>query len=167
MSRGTTLRQAVRDGKVNGIYRVEFNRTFNVAAIGAGVGVGTLVVDDLPNKFINFLGVRASIGVTRQDTNLTTTFAGVWSVGSAPAAIDATLTGAEADLVASQAFTAVAGAFTASPTPAAVSRTNPLLWGAAEEINLNLVVTPEAGIVDGTTAVVRIAGFIDFNLAMW
>jgi len=167
MSRGTTLRQAVRDGKVNGLYRVEFvNRPFNVVAITNGVGVGTLVIDDLPSKFVQIFGVRASIKFEKQDANLTATFAGVWSLGTAPAAVDATLTGTEADLIASQAFTAVAGVFTGTPTPALPARVTGL-WATTDEMNLNLVVTPETGIVDGSTAVVRASGFVDFNLAMW
>ncbi len=167
MSRGTTLRQAVRDGKVNGIYRIEFNnRPFNIVAITNGVGVGALPLDDLPNKALTILGVRVQFSLTKQDANLTATFAGVWSLGTVPPAVDATLTGTEADIFPSTAFTAVAGAFVANPTPLLVARAA-AVWGATDEINLNVVVTPETGIVDGSTAVVRASGFVDLNLAMW
>jgi hypothetical protein len=96
----------------------------------------TAVVGDFPEGNIVFLAGIGYFTLTRVSTGLAATFAGNISLGSAPTA-DATLNGAEVDLLPSTALqAAVAGVSTgnrlASSTAAVLDNTDGSL-----EINLN------------------------------
>ena len=86
-----------------------------------GVGWGTAVIGDLPEGNVLFLGAVANIVVTGPGTGHVATFNGDFAIGSAPTA-DATLNGAEVDIVAS------------SPIGPAVSNVTPLARGAGATV---------------------------------
>lgn len=161
MSKGTTLRQAVREGRVVGLYRIEVNHLISVSAAGAAIGFGTKHLDDFPVGHIYIQGAIARIGFEKQDANIITTWSGSFSVGSTPTA-DATLTGTDANIIAEQAIgPAVAGRIVAARTPAlpitpfSLDNSN-----GALELNLNMTVAA-ASITDSTTGVIRCFGSVD------
>lgn len=160
-----SLKKAIRDGLIPGRYRIELNqRAISLVAITTAVGTGSLAIDDLPLKHLFIRGVRAQLSFVKQDTNLIATWSGLWALGTVPAAADATLTGTEADLFPSTAIgPAVAGVFTSSPAVLATEKS--VLWGASDEVNLNLIANA-ADITDGATAVVKVSGFVDLYLGM-
>lgn len=86
-----------------------------------GVGFGTAVIGDLPEGNVLFLGAVANIVVTGPGTGHVATFNGDYAIGTAPTA-DATLNGAEVDIVASSAI---------GP---AVSNVTPLARGAGATV---------------------------------
>lgn len=104
-----------------------------------GVGFGTAVIGDLPEGNILFLGAVGYAQFTTADAGVTATFDGDFSVGSAPTA-DATLSGAEVDIIASTAL----GAATAKVSPRArgTNATQVILdnTDGSLELNLNLLI---------------------------
>lgn len=161
-----SLKKAIRAGLILGKYRIELNqRSMSIVAITTAVGTGSLAIDDLPNKGLLVLAVRPQLTFLKQDANIIATWSGLWSLGSAPAAADATLTGTEADVFPSTAIgPAVLGSFTSSPAPLLTART-PAVWGVNDEINLNLVVNA-ADITDGATGIVKVSGYIDMLIGL-
>jgi hypothetical protein len=106
----------------------------------AGVGFGTVVVGDLPEGNILFLGGTAYITVSKVvAAGVIDTFTGNYSLGSAPTA-DATLSGAEIDLIPSTVLAAATGGVSprtraAQPAQAILDNTDGSL-----EINLNVLI---------------------------
>jgi len=79
-------------------------RNVSITVNGAtGVGFGTAVIGDLPEGNILILGAVANLIFTGPGTGHTATFNGDFAIGSAPTA-DATLNGAEVDIVPSTAL---------------------------------------------------------------
>lgn len=115
---------------------------FNALAIrttgATGVGFGTVVIGGLPQGNILLLGAVAYATFTKLDAGTITTFDGDFAIGSAPTA-DATLSGAEVDIIPSTAL----GAATAgvSPTLRATNATQVILdnTDGSLELNLNLL----------------------------
>ncbi len=147
--------------------RVRFdvkNVTVNVAATGDADAFGTAaVIGDLPEGNILLLGGCSYLQFTTADTDLTTTWTGLYSVGTAPMAADATLTLTEADLI------------TSTVLGAATARTSPLTRGTkvpsavllmldntdgALEVNLNLVID-NTGISSGGAAAMTANGYVE------
>jgi hypothetical protein len=161
-----SLKKAIRDGLIVGKYRVEVpGRTISVLGVTTAIGFGALPLDDFPAKRLNIHGIRANLGFQRLDTNVIATWSGDWSLGSTPTA-DLTLAGTEVDLIPS---TAIGPAVSGNIPGVDVLVNTPILnraWTAGEEINLNLIVDA-ADIVDGSTAAIKVTGYIDFLLGMY
>jgi hypothetical protein len=128
----------------------------DVSAVTTGVGWGTVVIGDFPEGNILILGTVANLQFTATGTNATTTFDGDFSIGTTPTA-DATLSGTDANIIASTAL----GAATArvSPvvrgalgTPFMVDNTDGSL-----EMNLNVLIDA-ANITDDSTVPVLVTG---------
>lgn len=106
------------------------------------VGYGSVVIGDLPEGNILFLGAVSYMKFTTADADVQATFDGDYSVGSAPTA-DATLSGSEVDIIQSTAL----GAATAGVSPvargthaAAISGTVLDNTDGSLELNLNLLI---------------------------
>lgn len=120
---------------------------------------GSLNFYNFPEGLIDFRAVVSNLTITRVGTNITATAAVVASVGTATAGVDATLTGTEADLLASTTatLTAGAGAVSAVSTTAGVALFDGT--GTAKKAWLNFAI-PDAGsagndalLVNGTLTV--------------
>lgn len=154
MSRGAAARQEV--------IKQEFviRGTVSVTAAGAAVGFGTSVIGDLPEGNILLLGAVAylSLAGTGTDPNLTATWDGDFSIGTAPTA-DVTLSGAEIDIIASTAL----GAATAevSPRVRAFNAAQAMFDNTDNSLELNLnVLIDAADITDGATVVLTASGIL-------
>lgn len=115
-------------------------RNLAVRTTGAtGVGFGTAVIRDLPEGNILLLGAVAYLQFTKLDAGTLATFDGDYAIGSAPTA-DATLNGAEVDIIPSTAL----GAATAGVSPMArgANATQVILdnTDGSLELNLNLLI---------------------------
>lgn len=115
-------------------------RNLAVRTTGAtGVGFGTAVIRDLPEGNILLLGAVAYLQFTKLDAGTLATFDGDYAIGSAPTA-DATLSGAEVDVIPSTAI----GAATAGVSPLArgANATQVILdnTDGSLELNLNLLI---------------------------
>jgi hypothetical protein len=168
MSKGTTLRQAVREGRAAGLYRVEVNRrNISIVAAGAGIGFGTLVLDDLPKGNVKLDMAAGAFGFEKQDANIIATWSGGWSIGTAPTAAGA-LTTTESDILNASGGLAIGPAVSGnipgtrqfkSPTGMPVDNT-----AGALEINLNMFVAA-ASITDATTGVIKVTGWLDLIMS--
>lgn len=119
-------------------------RNLAIRTMGAtGVGYGTAVIRDLPEGNILLLGAIAYLQFTKLDAGTTATFDGDYAIGSAPTA-DATLSGAEVDIIPSTAL----GAATAgvSPMVRGANATQVMLdnTDGSLELNLNLLIDDAA-----------------------
>lgn len=127
-----------------------------VAAAGAAVGFGTVVIGDLPEGNILLLGAAGYFSFTSTDADITATWSGDFSVGTTPTA-DVTLSGTDVDILPSTAVgPAVAGA---SPRTRSVNSTVAMLdnTDGSLELNLNLLVDA-ANIVDAASAPFLVTG---------
>jgi len=98
LSRGPALLEAVIKETLN------LGGTIEVDG-ATGVGFGTVVLAGLPQGNFMLLGAVAYVQLTGPGTGHTADFEGDYSIGSAPTA-DATLSGAEVDIVPSTALAA-------------------------------------------------------------
>lgn len=131
---------------------------FNVTAVSTAIGWGTTVLGDFPEGNILIHGVLANLQFTASGANVTATFNGNWSLGSAPTA-DNTLSGSEVNLIASTAL----GAATAKVSPLQrAALATPLMLDNTDgslEVNLNFLINA-ADITDDTTVPVTATGEI-------
>lgn len=141
-SRGAPQRALVRRQRINLVAKAMTTTGLS------GVGFGTVVIGDLPEGNILFLGAAAYLQFTKGSAGTQTTFDGDFSIGSAPTA-DATLSGAEIDIVPSTAL----GAATAgvSPVVRGVNATQAMLdnTDGSLEVNLNLLIDDANVSADG------------------
>lgn len=107
-----------------------------------GVGFGSVVIGDLPEGNILFLGAVSYMKFTTADADVQATFDGDYSIGSAPTA-DVTLSGSEVDIIQSTAL----GAATAGVSPVARGTNAAAICGTvldntdgSLELNLNLLI---------------------------
>jgi hypothetical protein len=131
-----------------------------VSALGIAItdnstdgGAGSQKVYDFPEGVIQILGASYNLTTARVSTGLTTTSAVKGSLGTVAAAADDTLTGTEADLIASTTGTLTAGAGTLKKHGSLVAtafdgHTTPI------DAILNLV-TVDAGIAANDTITVN------------
>jgi hypothetical protein len=157
----------------------------SVAAAGAAIGFGSVSIGDLnravlhstaqvttpplviPSLLIQarpfiIQSVKSNLVFTRQDTNAIATWSGNYGIGSVPNA-DTTLTGTDVDVFPSTAIgPAVAGKF-AAPEALLVTPATKNPWGITDELNLNLIINA-ADIVDSTTAVIKVQGYVDLTI---
>ena len=154
-------------GQEDGFRRVRIpisNATLNVAAAGAGVGFGTLVVGGLPPQYLLYAGGVAVIGFSTADTDLTATFAGQYSVGTTADA-NGTLATTEINLIDATDILAAArvvpGTIGHHPNSSGASSLQ-LLDNSDGSLEVNLNVTVDAGdIGDASDADLTVNGYID------
>lgn len=134
MARGAAVRQEIVK------LRIPVNKSFAVA--DGAPGYGTVVLSALPQGNLLYLGLVSYLKFTKTDADITATFDGDYSIGSAPDA-NGTLAGAEVDLLASTPFAAAAvGSTTAVMRAAsAVGLCGVILdnTDGSLEMNLNLI----------------------------
>jgi len=165
MSKGLT-KSLSRSGVVGSGYSrvsMKINTTVTVAAAGALAAFGTVVIGDLPKGLICINGATAKLTFTTADTDLTTTWNGDFSIGSAPNA-DVTLSLLEIDIIPSTSVgPATARVATARGTqPAIVYVDNA---DDSSELNLQLLVDA-ADFTDAGSAIVAVTGTVDFFYAV-
>lgn len=163
--------------------------TISVSAAGAAIGFGSVVLGDLSKIVLSntgsglniqpkilelarevfIRGVKASLSFIKQDANIGATWSGTWSLGTTPTA-DLTLSGTDVNILDSSGAGVAIGPATAGKISAPAlgsevikSTDTPLLWGATDEINLNMTVGA-ADISDGTTGVIKIYGYVELLL---
>lgn len=117
--------------------RVSFKNLQITVSGATGVGFGTAVIGDLPEGNILLMGAAAYVQFTKDATasSVTATFTGNYAIGSAPTA-DATLAGAEVDVVPSTALAAATAGV--SPLTRAVNATAVMLDNTDGSLELNL-----------------------------
>lgn len=134
IQRGGTARSIVRKGTF-----ILKNLAINVDGV-TGIGFGTAVLGDFPVGNILLLGAMSYIQISKGVAAGTIdTFAGNYSVGSAPTA-DAVLSGAEVDVIPSTALAAATAGV--SPLTRGVQAAQAMLDNTDDslELNLNLLI---------------------------
>lgn len=114
------------------------NKAISVAGT-TGVGFGSVEIGDLPSGNILLLGAISYLQFTTVDADVQATFDGDYSIGSAPTA-DASLAGAEVDLIPSTPLGAATGGV--SPVVRGANATQVMLdnTDGSLELNLNLLI---------------------------
>lgn len=143
------------------------NVSLTVAAAGAGIGFGSVVIGDFPAGDILILGASSQLQFLTASANITNaTYVITYSVGSDPTVAGA-LTTTEANIIKSTA----AGAATAKLTPVTRARidltsgaltSNTILLdnqNGAQEVNLSAFVAA-ADITDATSAAFTVNGYV-------
>jgi hypothetical protein len=161
MSKGIprTLARAAASGDSAVVSRlhVKLKHTINVAAAGAGIGFGTVVVGDFPEGNIAMLAVVGNVTFTAPGTSsLIAAFAGDFSVGTAANADTDLADAGEANILASTELLA------ASSTTGNIRATNvtPLVLDNTDgslEINLNVIIDASS-IADASDEDVAVTG---------
>lgn len=129
---------------------VDIDHDLVVANGSAAPGFGTVVVGDFPVGKILLLGTRVQdLVFSTADADAIATWAGSFSVGSAPTA-DATLNGSEVDLVASTVLAAATAKV--SPTQDVSAWKGVLLDNADGSLEINLNVTVDDASQSGDIA---------------
>lgn len=138
LSRGAPQRQVVQKQ----VIRV---RNFALTVDGAsGVGFGTGIIGELPEGNILLHGAVGYFSMQTANTGVTTTFNPTVAIGSAPTA-DATLAGAEVDLLPATALGASANRV--SPRGRLTQATQTVLDNTDNSLEINMNVTvPDADI---------------------
>lgn len=121
-----------------------------------GVGWGTSVIAGLPEGSILLLGAVLSATITEASANITDTFDGDFSVGSAPTA-DATLSGGEVDIIPSTAMGAAVASVNDIYGVSTSTESGKILdnRGATLELNLNVLIDDAAIDADNQTVTVN------------
>jgi hypothetical protein len=121
-----------------------------------GIGFGTVVIGDLPQGNILFLGATAYMqfqGPT--SANLVDTWTGNFSIGTAPTA-DATLSGAEIDIIPSTALAAATAEL--SPRTRGVLATAAIFDNTDDSLELNLNVLVADASIDANGVILTANG---------
>lgn len=127
-----------------------------------GVGFGSVAINGLPEGHLLFVGARADLTLTESSASVTDTFQGDIGIGTTPAD-DATISGADVDIIASTAIpAATAGVATVSAnnvTPAVLDNSD-----ASGEINLNILIDDANISADGVE--VTVTGYVTLVCAV-
>ena len=139
-------------------------RTVAVSATGAAVGFGSSVIHDFPEGNILLLGIAGTVGFAGSgaDANLTDTWSGDFGVGTTPAA-DATITGTDVDIIASQGIGAAVAEVIAAARFAEAHGDAAGLFDNTDgslEVNMNVLIDA-ANIVDDETVTLTLSGSLD------
>ncbi len=131
-----------------------------MSIVGAsGVGFGSVVMGDFPAGNILFLGAAAYMQFTSVDADVVATYDGDYGIGTTPAS-DATITGADVDVIPSTAL----GAATAGVSPvvrgvSAAAQTGAILDNTDGSLELNLNLLIDDANISGT-ADFTVSGFL-------
>lgn len=130
------------DPQVSPIRNISFLVSKTISVTDGAPGYGTVVIGDFPEGNVLLLGAVSYMQFLTADADVTATYEGDYSVGTAPTA-DGTLSGSEVDIIPS---TAIAAA-TAKLSPVTRGATTHALGGTildntdgALELNLNLLI---------------------------
>lgn len=106
-----------------------------------GVGWGTGVIQGLPEGNILLLGALLNCKITEASASISDTFDGDIAIGSAPTA-DATLSGAEVDIIPSTATPQAVSSVSTVRAPSTTTENGSILDNTAGslELNLNLLI---------------------------
>lgn len=155
----------VLEGKVHGLVTIEVrNLVVTVAAAGAGVGFGTVVLGALPTGSLFISQAKASLRFNTSDTDLIATYSGNFAIGSAADA-DGSFAGNEANIIPSTAI----GPAVARLTPVATGRLAAAfqLDNTAGTLRLNLNVNINAAdITDAQNAPLTVNGLVNLMLGV-
>ncbi len=136
------------------------NVTVNAAAAAAGVGFGTVVIGDLPEGNVLFIGGVSYLQFLTADADIGATWTGSYGVGTTPDA-DGSLATTEINLIGSSSIAAATAKL--SPVTRGVSAADASEvfdnTDGALEINLNFVVTA-ADIGDASAADFTVNGYV-------
>jgi hypothetical protein len=153
LARGAAIRQEI----IKQTFVVK-DLEVTVSATGSAIGFGSAVLGDLPEGNILFLGAVSYLEFAGSgaDANLTDTWSGDYGVGTT-AAGDATITGADVDIIASTALGAATAEVVArtrgtNATQVILDNTDGSL-----ELNLNALIDA-ANIVDDESVVLTVNG---------
>lgn len=141
--------------------RVSISGTVTVSATGAAIGFGSLTIADFPEGNILLLGATSYVTLSGSgsDANLADTWEGDYGIGSTPAA-DATITGADVDVIPSTALAAATAEV--SPTTRSSNATSLILDNTDGSLELNLnVLIDAADITDDESVDLTAAGSLD------
>lgn len=120
---------------------VRIDHTVTVTAVSTAVGFGSVVLSGLPEGQIKMLGaaVRLTVSGSGADANLVDTWNGDFGIGTTPAD-DATITGADVNMIASTALGAAVAEV--APTVNAINGTDAVFdnTDGSLEVNLNVLV---------------------------
>lgn len=124
-----------------------------------GVGFGSVVIGDFPQGNLLVLGAVSYIQLNSADADITATYDGDYGVGTTPAS-DATITGADVDIIQSTAL----GAATAKLSPvargtSAIANSGQILDNTDGSLELNLNVLIDDATISGT-ADMTASGFV-------
>ena len=137
--------------------------TLNVAAVSTAVGFGTVVLADLPEGNLLLLGCVASLAFAAgADTSLVDAWDGDFGLGTT-AADDATITGADVDILPSSAIKAVASTKDVATIRVTSTTTEQgaIFDNTANTIDLNLNVVVDADdITDDEDADLAVTGTV-------
>jgi hypothetical protein len=146
--------------------RLTISETVTVTAVSTAIGFGSAVISDFEEGNVLLLGCVATLAFagSGSDANLADDWSGDFGIGSTPAS-DATITGADVDILASQALDtasseAHASARYADPGVAIIDNTD----GSAE-MNLNLLIDA-ADITDDESVDITVTGYVDIVYTM-
>jgi hypothetical protein len=146
--------------------RFPVNHTFNVSAVGAGNGGGSVVIGDIPEGNILIIGRAANLSFTTASANISNaTYTATFAVGStadadanvASPATDSDIMAARAATIAAAKVSPATNYFLAGTDNLSVALNN---RDAAMELNLNVTVVA-ADIVDGSSAPFTATGFVE------
>jgi len=140
------------------------NFTVTVSAAGAGVGFGSVQIHDFPQGNILLVGVGGTVGFagSGSDANLTDDWIGDFGIGTT-AADDATITGADVDIVASQDTTIASSEVVAAQRVAEAHADAGGLFDNTDgslEVNFNMLIDA-AEITDASSVEITLSGSID------
>ena len=154
MARGPTQRQDI----IRQAIRVN-NLPITTVNGATGVGYATAVLGELPEGNILFLGAVSYLQFTKaaSASGIAATFDGDYSIGSAPTA-DATLSGAEIDIVPSTAL----GAATAGVSPVArgANATQAMLDNTDNSLELNVNLLIDDANISADTQALTVSGVV-------
>lgn len=134
-----------------------------VTSVAAAIGFGSAVIRGLPEGLIQYLGASMEIVLAGNgaDANLSDTWAGDCGVGTTPAA-DATISGADVDILASTALAAAtAEASPLTPLVSTATEAPATFDNTAGDLELNLnVLIDAADIVDDQSVILLANGVL-------
>ena len=133
----------------------------SLSVVDGAPGYGTVVIGDLPQGNILFLGAISYLSFTTSDADVTATFDGDYSIGTVPTADSDVADSGEADIIPSTAL----GAATAKVSPVVRGASTDAIGGGiidntdgSLEINLNLLIDDAA--ISGA-AIFTVNGYVE------
>lgn len=154
MSRGAAQRQEV----IKQVFRVEDLDITVTGGASTAAGLGTVVIGDLPEGNILFLGAVSYLQFSGSgsDANLAADWEGNYSIGTTASA-DTTLDSTDANIIASQALAAATAEV--SPRTRGTGATQAIFdnTDGSLELNLNLT-TADNDVTDSTAVTLTVDG---------
>lgn len=152
LARGKPQNQAVRRQRV-----ILKNKALTTTG-ATGDGWGTVEIGDLPEGNILILGAAANLQFTGSSAGTTATFTGAYAVGTTATA-DATLSGTDANVIASATISAATGKV--SPVTRGVGSTVAMLDNTDGSLELNLNVKIDDAAVSADNQAFTVSGVLD------